>query len=120
MLLVLQQVKMKTQCHQDLREMSYTNKISKKLYNQLKKKLNTYSEQYHTYDAPTVSDEEFDRLYSQLKDIETNNPSFIADDSPTQRVGAKVHGGFSKVKHIVPMMSLSNAVNHNEFSSFYK
>ena len=120
MLLALQQVKMKTQCHQDLREMSYTNKISKKLYNQLKKKLNTYSEQYHTYDAPTVSDEEFDRLYSQLKDIETNNPSFIADDSPTQRVGAKVHGGFSKVKHIVPMMSLSNAVNHTDFSSFYK
>ena len=120
MLLVLQQVKMKTQCHQDLREMSHTNKISKKLYNQLKKKLNTYSEQYHTYDAPTVSDEEFDRLYSQLKDIETNNPSFIADDSPTQRVGAKVHGGFNKVKHIVPMMSLSNAVNHTEFSSFYQ
>jgi len=120
MLLALQQIKMKTQCHQDLREMSYTKKISKKLYNQLKKKLNTYSEQYHTYDAPTVSDEEFDRLYSQLKDIETNNPSFIADDSPTQRVGAKVHGGFNKVKHIVPMMSLSNAVNHTEFSSFYQ
>ena len=95
-------------------------KITKKYYQALKKKIQLFSKQYYTYDSPTISDHEFDELYRELKFIEDKNPSFITSDSPTQIIGSKVRGGFKKVRHIKPMMSLNNAANLNEFKSFYE
>ena len=95
-------------------------KITKKYYQALKKKIQLFSKQYYTYDSPTISDHEFDELYRELKFIEDKNPSFITSDSPTQIIGSKVKGGFKKVRHIKPMMSLNNAANLNEFKSFYE
>ena len=95
-------------------------KITKKYYQALKKKIQLFSKQYYTYDSPTISDHEFDELYRELKFIEDKNPSFITSDSPTQIIGSKVQGGFKKVRHIKPMMSLNNAANLNEFKSFYE
>jgi len=95
-------------------------KITKKYYQALKKKIQLYSQQYYTYDSPTISDHEFDELYRELKFIEDKNPSFITSDSPTQIIGSKVQGGFKKVRHTKPMMSLNNAANLNEFKSFYE
>ena len=95
-------------------------KITKKYYQALKKKIQLFSRQYYTYDSPTISDHEFDDLYRELKLIENQHPSFVTADSPTQVIGSKVRGGFKKVKHTKPMMSLNNAANLEEFKSFYK
>ena len=95
-------------------------KITKKYYQALKKKIQLFSKQYYTYDSPTISDHEFDELYRELKSIEDKNPSYITSDSPTQIIGSKVQGGFKKVRHTKPMMSLNNAANLNEFKSFYE
>ena len=94
-------------------------KITKKYYQLLKKKIQLFSQQYYTYDSPTISDHEFDELYRELKLIEEKNPNFIEPDSPTQLIGFKVKGGFKKVRHSKPMMSLNNAANLDEFKSFY-
>ena len=94
-------------------------KITKKYYQSLKKKIQLFSQQYYTYDSPTIPDHEFDELYRELKLIEEKNPNFIESDSPTQLIGSKVKGGFKKVKHSKPMMSLNNAANIEEFKSFY-
>ena len=94
-------------------------KITKKYYQLLKKKIQLFSQQYYTYDSPTISDHEFDELYRELKLIEEKNPNFIEPDSPTQLIGFKVKGGFKKVRHSKPMMSLNNAANVDEFKSFY-
>ena len=94
-------------------------KITKKYYQSLKKKIQLFSQQYYTYDSPTISDHEFDELYRELKLIEEKNPDFIEPDSPTQLIGFKIKGGFKKVKHSKPMMSLNNAANVEEFKSFY-
>ena len=94
-------------------------KITKKYYQSLKKKIQLFSQQYYTYDSPTISDHEFDELYRELKSIEEKNPNFIEPDSPTQLIGSKIKGGFKKVKHSKPMMSLNNAANIEEFKSFY-
>ncbi len=94
-------------------------KITKKYYQSLKKKIQLFSQQYYTYDSPTISDHEFDELYRELKLIEEKNPNFIEPDSPTQLIGFKVKGGFKKVRHSKPMMSLNNAANLDEFKSFY-
>jgi len=95
-------------------------KITKKYYQILKKKIQMFSKQYYTYDSPTISDHEFDELYKELKFIEEENPSFISSDSPTQVIGSKIRGGFKKVRHTKPMMSLNNASNIDEFNSFYE
>ncbi len=95
-------------------------KITKKYYQDLKKKILLFSKQYYTYDSPTISDHEFDELYRELQLIEDENPSFITSDSPTQVIGSKVQGGFKKVRHAKPMMSLNNAANLDEFKSFYE
>ena len=94
-------------------------KITKKYYQALKKKIQLFSEQYYTYDSPTISDNEFDELYRELKSIENQNPNFVSSDSPTQVIGSKIRGGFKKVRHAKPMMSLNNAANIEEFKSFY-
>ena len=95
-------------------------KITKKYYQDLKKKILLFSKQYYTYDSPTISDHEFDELYKELQLIEDENPSFISSDSPTQVIGSKVRGGFKKVRHAKPMMSLNNAANLDEFKLFYE
>ncbi|WP_415238287.1 DNA ligase LigA-related protein, partial [Seleniivibrio woodruffii] len=56
-------------------------------YKELVNLLNLYSRKYYTEDSPVVSDAEYDRLYNELVRMETEDPSIISPDSPTQRVG---------------------------------
>lgn len=84
----------------------------------LKDKLNEYAHAYYVIDQPLVSDQEYDRLYRQLEELETAYPEYITDDSPTQRVGDKLLEGFKKVVHSEPMYSLTNAFNTDEVKAF--
>ncbi|WP_439133388.1 NAD-dependent DNA ligase LigA [Pseudomaricurvus sp.] len=84
----------------------------------LKKQLNYHNYRYYVLDDPTVPDVEYDRLFQQLKDIETQHPELITADSPTQRVGEAPLSAFSQVAHEVPMLSLDNAFNDEELQSF--
>ena len=60
------------------------------------KTLNLWAKHYYILDDPIVSDEEYDTLYHQIKDFETNNPTQISKDSPTQRVGDRILESFNK------------------------
>ena len=75
----------------------------------LSEQLHRYAHEYHTLDAPTVSDTEYDRLFRQLQDLENAFPQYRLPDSPTLRVGGTVLDGFAEVRHAVPMLSLNNA-----------
>ena len=97
---------------------SIVNKTKKRI-NFLIKMLNHYNEQYHTYDISKITDEEYDNFYTELKELEAAFPSLSSTDSPTKRVGSKLLDGFKKVKHSSPMLSLSNALNYDDFESFY-
>ncbi|MBT3548464.1 MAG: NAD-dependent DNA ligase LigA [Gammaproteobacteria bacterium] len=81
--------------------------------------INNHNYLYHTLDNPDISDTEYDALYLKLKEYEKKYPNLIFNDSPTQRVGSKLLGGFNKVKHQIPMLSLSNASNDKDFDEFY-
>jgi len=61
---------------------------------------------YHVLDDPEISDAAYDRLFDELKALETENPELVTPDSPTQRVGAPASGRFQKVRHLTPMGSL--------------
>ncbi len=86
----------------------------------LVKKLNDYSYKYYVLSKPEISDAKYDKLYRELESLEENNPSFILPDSPTQRVGSAPLESFQSVKHVVPMLSLSNAMNGEELRDFDK
>lgn len=91
----------------------------KKQIEKLVKELNYHCYRYYVLDSPVISDEEYDRLYFRLKELE-NKYHYILPDSPTQRVGAPPLNKFEKVKHSEPMLSLDNAFSHDEVREFDK
>ena len=85
----------------------------------LVKDLNYHCYRYYVLDSPVISDEEYDRLYFHLKDLE-DKYHYILPDSPTQRVGAPPLDKFEKVKHTMPMLSLDNAFSYDDMEEFDK
>jgi DNA ligase (NAD+) len=85
----------------------------------LVKDLNFHSYRYYVLDSPVIPDEEYDRLYFRLKELE-NKYHYILPDSPTQRVGAPPLDKFEKVKHAEPMLSLDNAFSFEDLTEFDK
>ncbi|MEK6698390.1 MAG: NAD-dependent DNA ligase LigA [Nitrospirota bacterium] len=83
----------------------------------LVKELNEHNYRYYVLDAPVISDEEYDRMFRRLKELEEKH-HYVLPDSPTQRVGAPPLDKFEKVKHTEPMLSLDNAFSHDEVREF--
>ena len=73
---------------------------------------------YHTDDAPEISDAEYDALKARLIALEEAFPDLAEPDSPTKAVGAAPAEGFSKVRHRVAMLSLSNAFDDDDVRDF--
>jgi len=73
---------------------------------------------YHVLDAPTIGDSQYDQLMRELKQLELEHPDLVDPNSPTQRVGAKPDSGFEEVTHRVPMLSLDNVFDLDEFRQF--
>ena len=82
--------------------------------------INKFNYQYYTIDNPEVTDSEYDRLFRELKQIETDYPALLTLDSPTQRVGGQVLDKFSQVSHSLPMLSLDNMFNEADLKAFNK
>ena len=92
----------------------------KKRAQELRKLLATYSYEYHVLDNSTVTDATYDSLFSELKRIETERPELITSDSPTQRVGSELSGGFIKVSHSSRMLSLNDVFSRNDVEAWVK
>ena len=86
--------------------------------NELVALLNRYATEYYTSDNPSVSDNEYDRLYRELVELETAYPDQVLADSPTHRVGGKVLDGFEKYSHQYPLYSLQDAFSREELEAF--
>ena len=84
----------------------------------LRETVNRHNFLYHTLDTPEVSDAEFDRLFHELKALESDYPDLVADDSPTQRVGSQPLDSFDQVVHEMPMLSLDNAFGEEDMHDF--
>lgn len=99
--------------------MNYGNKEEiKKRVDELTQILNEANYNYYVLDNPTITDQEYDKYYRELLDIEKLYPEFSYDDSPTKRVGGEVIDKFNKVVHDKPMLSLANVFNEDEIRDF--
>ncbi|MEM6972052.1 MAG: NAD-dependent DNA ligase LigA [Pseudomonadota bacterium] len=80
--------------------------------------LRAHDDAYHRRDDPEISDADYDALKRRLRALEAAHPELIAEDSPTQTVGAAPAEGFEKVRHRVPMLSLGNAFTDEDALDF--
>ena len=86
----------------------------------LRKELTHHSKMYYVYDAPEISDYEYDRLFYELVSLENQYPEFDDPASPTHRVGGQALDKFDKVIHTVRMDSLTDVFSFEELREFLR
>ena len=94
------------------------NKVAERI-EYLRKTLEYHSRKYYVEDSPEITDYEYDMLFRELETLEEENPEYKTQNSPTQRVGGQALDKFDKVKHNVPMGSLTDVFTFEELRNFY-
>jgi DNA ligase (NAD+) len=87
-------------------------------HQQLCQIVNEHNYRYYVLDQPSIPDEEYDRLFRELQQLESAYPTLIYAQSPTQRVGAEPLKAFAQVRHELPMLSIDNVFNVDELQAF--
>lgn len=87
-------------------------------HKELSKKIIVADKAYYQNDAPDLTDADYDKLRAELLEIEKKHPELATAQSPSQKIGAAPREGFKKVKHAVPMLSLSNVFSEEDVSDF--
>ena len=94
-------------------------------YTKLRNEIEYHNNLYYNEDKPLISDMEYDALMRKLKQLEQKYPELLKNEkngesSPTEKIGGTASEKFSKVRHRVPMLSLSNTYNISEIEYFDK
>jgi DNA ligase (NAD+) len=84
----------------------------------LRAEIDRHNHRYHVLDDPEIPDSEYDRLLTELRDLERKHPALVVPESPTQRVGGAPVEAFAQVRHHTPMLSLDNAFTPEEVVAF--
>jgi len=75
---------------------------------------------YHVLDAPEISDEAYDALFRELKELEAKHPELDAADSPTKQVGGRPQTElFAPVQHSAKLLSLDNVFDDAELEAWF-
>ena len=82
--------------------------------------LKKHNDLYFNHDEPLISDKEYDDLKKELIDLENKN-TFLKDLNLFRKlVGSPPKNKFKKIKHLRPMLSLSNAFEKKDMEDFLK
>ncbi len=87
---------------------------------QLVEEIRQHDHAYHVLAQPTITDQEYDRLYHELIDLEGKFPQLVTPDSPTRRVGGQPLKEFKPVRHLQPMTSLDNTYSQEDLREFVR
>ena len=85
---------------------------------QLRSEIRLHDHRYYVLSQPTISDQQYDKLFAELKKLEADHPELITGDSPTQRVSGRPLEGFATVTHAAAMLSMDNTYNPEELAAF--
>lgn len=80
-------------------------------------KLNYYRDSYYNHNESIISDQTYDTLFDELKQLE-DETNIHYSESPTQSVGYEVKSSLNKVKHDHPMLSLDKTKNLYDIQQF--
>lgn len=83
-----------------------TQKEAQARHAQLAAEIRQHDHAYYVTGKAEISDYEYDQLFKELQDLEKEFPQLVTPESPTQRVGGAPAEGFTRVKHLQPMLSL--------------
>ena len=103
---------------------SYTVKVTRKTVDprqripELAREILHHDHRYYVLDEPEISDAQYDALVRELQALEEAHPDLRSPNSPTQRVGGAPAERFEKITHRVPMLSLANVFDVEEFREF--
>ncbi|MBN1439580.1 MAG: NAD-dependent DNA ligase LigA [Anaerolineales bacterium] len=86
---------------------------------ELKRRIQYHSYQYHVMDSPVISDAEYDAMMRELTALEARYPELKTPDSPTQRVGGSVSEKFNRTAHPHPVLSLGNAFHPDDLRGWF-
>jgi DNA ligase (NAD+) len=95
-----------------------TQKEAEVRHAELAEEIRRHDHAYYVLAQPSISDQDYDRLYHELLDLEAKFPALVTPDSPTQRVGGEPLKEFKPVKHLQPMTSLDNTYSQEDLSEF--
>ncbi|MBI5865917.1 MAG: NAD-dependent DNA ligase LigA [Planctomycetes bacterium] len=84
----------------------------------LREEIRRHDHLYFVEAAPEISDEAYDRLMRELRELEAAHPELATPDSPTRRVGEQPLEGFEHVRHTAPMLSVDNTYSPDEVREF--
>lgn len=79
--------------------------------------LNVCRDQYYNHSRSIITDQQYDELFDQLKQLEQES-GIILSNSPTQSVGYPVLDGFDEVEHETPLLSLDKTQEYSKVISF--
>ena len=79
--------------------------------------LNRYRDEYYNSNAPSASDEVYDRMYDELAALEMETGIWMTD-SPTRTVGFQAVSDLKKTDHPIPLLSLNKTKSVEELVSF--
>lgn len=87
-------------------------------HKKLSEQIRHHDKLYYQEDNPEISDADYDSLRQELAALENTYPELVSQDSPSQTVGAAPSKGFQKVRHDMPMLSLSNVFTDEDVKGF--
>jgi DNA ligase (NAD+) len=98
-------------------------KEEKKIILSYKKKINDIKRYNHFYfasDNPKITDAKYDQLKINLQNLEKKYPFLKKIGSINKIIGSPPSNKFKKIKHLKPMLSLSNAFSLPNMEDFLK
>ena len=92
----------------------------KKKYQAKIKEYIKHNQLYFEKSKPIISDSEFDKIKSEIINLEKKHSFLKNKNSPSKNVGFKPSKSFDKFEHKIPMLSLSNAFDKDDLINFEK
>ena len=95
-----------------------TAKEARKRATWLRREIERHNRLYHLLDKPQIDDYEFDRLFQELRELESQYPALKRKGSPTQSIGWRPDSRFPKIQHSKPMLSLNFVYSADDLRKF--
>lgn len=86
---------------------------------QLRRLIRHHDHLYYVRAEPEITDYEYDRLFAELVELESEHPELRTSTSPTRRVGGRPLDNLQPVVHAQPMLSLDNSYSRDELHAWY-